>query len=429
MKKKIISKLIYCSPAFSFAIPTFPVMILLPQIYATDHSLALSTIGSVLFLAKIIDIFSDPIMGWICDKNFLSKKNWMVIGSLLSGLAFYNLILPSDKPDAIYLFVWISLLYFGYTIFQVSYLSIGYDIETDYEKRSKLSAGREFFVILGLLSSVSMPVLFKKINIESELFLLYLAIFSGAITIPIFLIFIKEIKGKKSKSLEVINLFKELKSNECLYKLLVPWFLNCLANAFPMILFVFFVTSILNGSEADKEFILFLYFLSALFGMAFWVYLIKYIEKKDIWRLSMVISSLVFIFVFFLETGHIFYFLIISCLTGFCLGADLAIPPSMLSDVTDYHKKKFENDISGVLFSILILLNKLTFAVATIVAFSLLDYFDYKSEEISTANVKYLLFFMYAGIPVILKIIIINKLKRFSLSKKEMAKIKENLYG
>ena len=404
-------------------------MILLPQIYATDHSLALSTIGSVLFLAKIIDIFSDPIMGWICDKNFLSKKNWIVIGSFLSGLAFYNLILPSDKPDAIYLFVWISLLYFGYTIFQVSYLSIGYDIETDYEKRSKLSAGREFFVILGLLSSVSMPVLFKEIDIESELFLLYLAIFSGVITIPIFLIFIKEIKGKKSKSLEVINLFKELKSNECLYKLLVPWFLNCLANAFPMILFVFFVTSILNGTEADKEFILFLYFLSALFGMAFWVYLIKYIEKKDIWRLSMVISSLVFIFVFFLETGHIFYFLIISCLTGFCLGADLAIPPSMLSDVTDYHKKKFKNDISGVLFSILILLNKLTFAVATIVAFSLLDYFDYKSEEISTANVKYLLFFMYAGIPIMLKIIIINKLKRFSLSKKEMAKIKENLYG
>ena len=75
MKKQFISKLSYCSPAFSFAIPTFPVMILLPQIYATDHSLALSTIGSVLFLAKIIDIFSDPIMGWICDKNFLSKKN------------------------------------------------------------------------------------------------------------------------------------------------------------------------------------------------------------------------------------------------------------------------------------------------------------------------------------------------------------------
>ena len=172
--------------------------------------------------------------------------------------------------------------------------------------------------------------------------LLYLALFSGAVTMPIFLIFVKEIKISKTKSLKSHYLFKELKSNDCLHKLLVPWFLNCLANAFPMILFVFFVTSILNGTEADKEFILFLYFLSALIGMAFWVYLIKYIEKKDIWRLSMAISSLVFILVFFLETGNIFYFSIISCLTGFCLGADLAIPPSMLSDVTDYHKKNLK---------------------------------------------------------------------------------------
>ena len=429
MNKLSLSKLIYCSPAFSFAIPTFPVMILLPQIYVTDHNLAFSTIGSVLFFAKIIDMFSDPLMGWVCDKNFLSKKSWIIIGTFISGIAFYKLIIPDVKPDAIYLFVWISILYFGYTVFQVSYLSIGYDLEIDYEKRSKLSAGREFFVILGLLSSVSLPVLFKDISIESELFLLYLALFSGSITIPLFLIFVREIKSGKSKDLKVHNLLIELKENESLFKLLIPWFLNCLANAFPMLLFVFFVTSILNGTEEEKELILFLYFLSALLGMAFWVFLIKYIEKRDIWRLSMIISSLVFFFVFFLETGNILYFLIISCLTGFCLGADLAIPPSMLSDVTDYHKKKFKSDISGLLFSILILINKLTFALATLIAFSLLDYFDYNAELTSSENAKYILVFMYAGVPIILKLMIVNNLKKFSLSKKEMAKIKENLYG
>ncbi|MDC3090910.1 MFS transporter [Rickettsiales bacterium] len=429
MKKLSLSKLIYCSPAFSFAIPTFPVMILLPQIYVTDYNLAFATIGSVLFLAKIIDMFSDPLMGWVCDKNFLSKKSWIVIGTFISGIAFYKLILPDVIPDAIYLFVWISLLYFGYTVFQVSYLSIGYDLEIDYEKRSKLSAGREFFVILGLLSSVSLPVLFKDITIASELFLLYLALFSGSITIPMFLMFIRETKGETSKDLKFNNLLVELRENESLFKLLIPWFLNCLANAFPMLLFVFFVTSILNGTEEEKELILFLYFLSALLGMAFWVLLIKYIEKKDIWRLSMTISSLVFVFVFFLETGNIIYFLIISCLTGFCLGADLAIPPSMLSDVTDYHKKKFKSDISGLLFSMLILINKLTFALATLVAFSILDYFDYNAEKTSSENAKYILVFMYAGVPITLKLIIVNNLKKFSLSKKEMAKIRENLYG
>ena len=77
----------------------------------------------------------------------------------------------------------------------------------------------------------------------------------------------------------------------------------------------------------------------------------------------------------------------------------------------------------------MILINKLTFALATLVAFSILDYFDYNAEKTSSENAKYILVFMYAGVPITLKLIIVNNLKKFSLSKKEMAKIRENLYG
>ena len=421
-------KLLYCSPAFAFAIPTFPIMILLPQIYVTDHGLTLSSIGIILFLAKIIDIFSDPLMGWICDRNFLSRKNWIIIGSLISGTAFYNLILPIAKPDAFYLFIWISLLYIGYTIFQVAYLSIGYDLEHDYEKRSKLSAGREFFVILGLLVSVSLPVLFNEKNIDSEIFLLFLAISSGGTTILLFSLFFQEKKSTKENDHEMFFSLKELRGNEYLSKILSPWFFNSLANAFPMILFVFYVTSILEGKEEDKELILFLYFLSALIGMIFWVILIKKTEKNNIWRLSMFCSALVFLYVFFLDSGDIFLFSVISCLTGFCLGADLAIPPSMLSDVTDFHKRKFQKDISGLLFSFLILISKITFAIATLIAFSLLDLFEYSADGDNSENSKYLLIFLYAGIPVILKILTVIRLKNFDLTKKAMDKIRKNLY-
>ena len=44
-------------------------------------------------------------------------------------------------------------------------------------------------------------------------------------------------------------------------------------------IFVFFISSVLNGSEKDKEFILFIYYLSALIGMSFWVYIIKKFES------------------------------------------------------------------------------------------------------------------------------------------------------
>ena len=226
MKNNFLIKLIYCSPAFTFAIPTFPIMILLPQIYVVNHNLTFATIGSVLFLARIIDIFSDPLMGWVCDKNLLSRKKWIILGSLISGFSFYYLILPVNQPDAVYLFVWISLLYLGWTMCQVSYLSIGYDLESDYEKRSKLSAGREFFVLLGLLAAVSLPVFFNQSNIKSEVFLLYLAIISGLITISLFSLFLKEKKRKKKKSniLNILSISKELRQNIYLVKLLFPWF-------------------------------------------------------------------------------------------------------------------------------------------------------------------------------------------------------------
>ena len=92
-------------------------MILLPAIYVEEYGLSLAEIGIVLFLAKMIDVISDPLMGLVVDKNLFSRKKWILIGSVLSGVALFNLILPYTTPNAIYLFLWISSLYFGWTIF------------------------------------------------------------------------------------------------------------------------------------------------------------------------------------------------------------------------------------------------------------------------------------------------------------------------
>ena len=143
----------------------------------------------------------------------------------------------------------------------------------------------------------------------------------------------------------------------------------------------------------------------------------------------MLLSSLIFFGVFGLDNGDILIFLVISSLTGFCLGADLSVPPSILSDVTDHHKKNFKKDISGILFSLLIFLNKLTFAIATLFTFSILDFFNYSVEEVITNENKFLLIFMYAGVPIIIKLFTVYKLRSFNLTKKEMAKITKNLYG
>ena len=58
----------------------------------------------------------------------------------------------------------------------------------------------------------------------------------------------------------------------------------------------------------------------------------------------LILSAFFFIFVLLLSEGDMQFFIIISCLTGFCLGADLIIPPSIQADVVDYDRLIFRKD-------------------------------------------------------------------------------------
>ena len=93
MQNKLLRNILYSSPAFAFAIPTFPVMIMLPAFFSEVHNYDLAKIGIFIFFAKLTDIFSDPIMGWINDKRIVSRKILIVFGSIISGIALSKLFL------------------------------------------------------------------------------------------------------------------------------------------------------------------------------------------------------------------------------------------------------------------------------------------------------------------------------------------------
>lgn len=414
--------LIYCSPAFAFAIPTFPVMILLPALYAEKYALSIASVGVAIFLGKLLDIISDPLMGWITDKGILKRKSLIVVGSIISGLALYVLFVPIINPNFFYLLACISLLYIGWTIFQVPYLSFGYDLVSDYEKRTQLSALREFFILLALSASVAIPFFYDS-DLTSEEIIALLAIISGSISLLLFCIFLKEPKKKTiNKKIKFLTLSK----NFVFLRFITVWFINSLANVFPMVLFVFYLTYIIGDSGDTKEKILFYYFLSAIIGMPIWVFLGKFIEKQKVWLISLLLSSFFFVFIFVLSEGDVNYFIIIACLTGLCLGADLALPPSMLSDLSDYHKKQFDEDISGFLFSLLTLITKLAFALASIISFTTLDRLGLQNVNGATDKSKLAIIILYAGVPILLKIIAGYFLISYSITRESLKKIQKN---
>lgn len=401
---------------------------MLPAFFAEVHNFDIAIIGTYIFLAKIIDIASDPIVGWINDKKILNRKVLIILGSVLCSIGLYKLFIQKQIDYDAYLLVWISVLYLGWTLFQIPYLSIGYDLEKDYFLRTKLSANRELFILFGLFFSLGFPMFFNFSNAELLSLIVYIAIFSGFVGVIVMLNKIPD-NRKTNKDVELKSVFKNLKNNNLLVRLMFAWFINSLANVFPMILFSFYVSYVLGGNDSDRQVVLFYYFLFAILGVPFWTYVSKRFGKKRTWVTSLILSAFFFIFVLFLSKGDIHFFIIISCITGFCLGADLIIPPSIQADLSDVHLNKFKEDISGILFSLITFFNKLSFAVASLFVFSILSYLNFEANEEINPETKIFIICSYALTPIVLKCLSSFILMSFRITEMDLKKIQKKIYG
>ena len=121
---------------------------------------------------------------------------------------------------------------------------------------------------MGLFSSLLIPIILNVDNVELVSKLVDLAIASGFLGLLFFIVFIKDIRSKKQKNSSEIN-FKNIYKNNKLSRFIFVWFLNTLANVFPMVLFVFYVSYILGGDDYDRQITLFYYFLFSVLGVPF----------------------------------------------------------------------------------------------------------------------------------------------------------------
>jgi Na+/melibiose symporter-like transporter len=404
-------------------------MILLPAFFVEVHGFEISVIGAFIFLSKIIDVTTDPFVGWLNDMNFCSRKIYLVVGGIFAGIGLYQLFLQENISNEFHLLVWLSILYFGWTLFQIPYLSIGYDLEKNYFLRTKLSATREFFILFGLFCSLGIPMLINVNNEDLLRYIVYATLLFGFLGLTFFCFFITDNRKKNREKIKLKMLLKNLKDNPYLTRIFVVLTVNNVANVFPMVLFAFFITYVLGGDDSNRQVTLFYYFLFALIGVPIWTMISKKYGKKEAWSLSLFFSAIFFTLVFLLNDGHFLFFIIISCITGFCLGADLILPPSIQADITDLHRSKFDEDISGVIFSLTTFINKFSFAIVSVFVFGVMGLLGFESDNKINDNVRTFIIVSYALIPIILKIFSAYLLLKFKLQENDLQKIQKKIYG
>lgn len=421
--------ILYGLPGLPLAMLGLPMYMYLPSHYATH--LGLATVGAVLLIARLWDVITDPVVGWLSDRirwRHGGRKLLMLVGLPVLLVSCHQLFNPGSVPDVNYLLGWSLALYLGWTLVVLPYHAWGAELSTDYHQRSSITAIREGFVIGGTLLAGLLPVV-TQADTTAETLEVYGQILVLLLPVALLLALAsvnEPVRRDDATSWKArLVLLRENGPFQCL---LSAYLFNGIANALPATLFIIFVSHYLAAPEWAGQ-LLAVYFIAGILGLPLWLMLAKHIGKHRAWCYSMLFASASFIWVPLLERGDINAFLLICLLSGMSLGVDMALPASMQADVVDVDRASGGGQRTGLFFGLWGMATKLALALAVGIAFPLLELASYSTTAINNApSAEMALLLLYGLAPILLKLIAITLVWNFPLDQTAQQALRRSLY-
>jgi GPH family glycoside/pentoside/hexuronide:cation symporter len=115
-------------------------------------------VGLLGALPRLVDAFTDPLMGYISDhtrSRWGRRRPYIFLGAILAGLSFALLWqLPENKSETFYFWYFLSgslVFYLFYTMFATPWVALGYELTPDYHERTRVMAVQNFMGQLAYL--------------------------------------------------------------------------------------------------------------------------------------------------------------------------------------------------------------------------------------------------------------------------------------
>ena len=415
----------YSFQSFYLAGSFLLLFIFLPSFYNLSVGFALSTVGMIILISRVFDVFSDFIIGYFTERRFikgLPKKNQILLGIFVFIFSIIGLYII--QPNNYYWFIfYYNLALVSYSIAIIPYDSIVIDQKKIQHRRFYIAAIKEIFTILGVLAALIIPTALSKIlSVEllnqevikiTGLVIIILAII-GAI---LFYLFFEEDNQFHSKFISLKEIKLYLSQNKKISPFAVITFLNLLANNFTANLFIIFVSSYLGLSNYAGS-LLILYFLITLISTPVWYHFGKTFSNMFLLQVGTIITIVGFFFVLFTNDNHWYLYLIVVLITGFGVGIDLIVPQTELAEILDHNTQNRLSQIFTALFS---MIRKAAIGLAAGIALTGYGYLESNNIVIyqGLSNIMIFYFFIPITIKVIVLLLVMRYRSKFHVSNRE----------
>ena len=158
MTIQVKEKFFYASGAVANGVKTDAFTFFLLFFYSNVIGLSPGLASLAIFIALMVDAFTDPLMGVISDRTrhrFGRRHPYFLLGMIPMGLSYFMLfsIQTSWELSQQYLFLWMltftMLTRLGMTIFEVPHRSLGSEMSRSYTERTSIFATRELLGWMG----------------------------------------------------------------------------------------------------------------------------------------------------------------------------------------------------------------------------------------------------------------------------------------
>ncbi|MES2890040.1 MAG: MFS transporter [Pseudomonadota bacterium] len=395
--------LLYGGLGLPLAFVALPLYVLLPDHYARQFGMPLTSLAGVLLGARLLDAFTDPLIGrWVDAWLNRSPASawwaaWPAAVALLLG--FWALFFPpiALTGSAAGLLAWCAgalvVTYLGFSVLTVLHQAWGARLGGDEVQRVRIVAWREGLALVGVLVASVLPSM-TNLSVMVACFGVLLAVALGALG-----------RGPRPEAAPATapGLWREDLGrpwrNPGFLRLLPVFLLNGIAMAMPANLMLFFVQDRL---QAPTQVPLFLaaYFAAAALSTPIWSALVRRLGLVRCWALGMALSVVAFLGTAWLGAGDVVAFTVVCLFSGIALGADLALPGALLAGVIQQAQHQ---QAEGAYFGWWNFATKLNLALAAGVSLPVLAWLGYAAGR-QDPDALQALTAAYCVVPCLLKV-------------------------
>ena len=395
------------------------ILVYLVSVLKLDPLLA----GGLVFLSKVVDAISDPIMGVLSDRsNFRSgrRRPYMFAGAFVSALAFGLLFsvprFESEDWTAVWVFACLVLYTLGYTLFNVPYMAMSGEMTDGYEERTSLHGYRVAFVSIGSsIAGAGAPFALQLLGQTWEAYAMVGAACSALIFASLIVCCFGTASARTLKRAETRRGFVEqlalLAANRHLLTLILAKALQLVGVMSSVTVMLFFLSQYVGMDLRYLAPFALINTAATIVAVPMFKRAAERVGKRGAYFLSAGLTLLLYLSWALVPPAppmdeFLPGFLLRGAVSGLCIGGNVMLAMSMLTDTIDYDARRTGMRREGIHASAYSFVEKLSSALGPFLVGWILALAGYDkskaADELQTGDALFGILFGMAYLPAIM---------------------------